>query len=184
MTPCCLSYNIFLYVMHLNLKATDFSPKLFCFSIRTFSKIFPNCFSCSCLGKERQHNLSFDKQSTQPTKREKCWEVYQCQGSFKLWQKPQLFLLQGTYWKQKTSQSSLRLNNLRTVLSILQNPGFQTEYLHQLKDWVHLLVIIFFYFTDIGGNVINITIVITSEKCIGGKYNKSLLLEKFKKLVS
>ena len=74
--------------------------------------------------------------------------------------------------------------NLRRVLSILQNPGFQTEYLHQLKDWVHLLVIIFSYFTDIGGNVINITIVITSEKCIDGKYKKSLLLEKFKKLVS
>ena len=43
---------------------------------------------------------------------------------------------------------------------------------------------IFSYFTDIGGKVINITIVITSEKCIDGKYNQSLLLEKLKELVS
>nr|XP_058961494.1 fibroblast growth factor receptor 3-like [Pocillopora verrucosa] len=35
----------------------------------------------------------------------------------------------------------------------------------------------------IGGNVINITIVITSETCIDGKYNQSLLLEKFKELL-
>ena len=42
----------------------------------------------------------------------------------------------------------------------------------------------FSYFTDIGGNVINITIVITSETCIDGKYNQSLLLEKLKKPVS
>ncbi|XP_066024439.1 fibroblast growth factor receptor 2-like isoform X2 [Pocillopora verrucosa] len=36
----------------------------------------------------------------------------------------------------------------------------------------------------IGGNVINITIVITSEICIDGKYNhQSLLLEKFKELL-
>ncbi|XP_066024530.1 fibroblast growth factor receptor 1-A-like isoform X2 [Pocillopora verrucosa] len=33
----------------------------------------------------------------------------------------------------------------------------------------------------IGGNVINITIVITSEPCIDGKYNQSLFLEKLKK---
>ena len=45
-------------------------------------------------------------------------------------------------------------------------------------------MIIFSYFTDIGGNVINITIVITSETCIDGKYNQSLLLEKLKKPVS
>ena len=43
---------------------------------------------------------------------------------------------------------------------------------------------IFTFFTDIGGNVINITIVITSEICIDGKYNQSLLLEKFKELVT
>ncbi|RMX40395.1 hypothetical protein pdam_00023999, partial [Pocillopora damicornis] len=35
----------------------------------------------------------------------------------------------------------------------------------------------------IGGIVINITIVITSETCIDGKYNQSLLLEKFKELL-
>ncbi|XP_066024991.1 uncharacterized protein [Pocillopora verrucosa] len=35
----------------------------------------------------------------------------------------------------------------------------------------------------IGGNVINITIVITSERCIDGKYNQPLLLEKFKELL-
>ncbi|XP_066024436.1 fibroblast growth factor receptor 2-like isoform X3 [Pocillopora verrucosa] len=35
----------------------------------------------------------------------------------------------------------------------------------------------------IGGNVINITIVITSETCIDGKYHQSLLLEKFKELL-
>ena len=40
------------------------------------------------------------------------------------------------------------------------------------------------YFTDIGGNVINITIVITSETCIDEKYNHFLLLEKLKKSVS
>ena len=45
-------------------------------------------------------------------------------------------------------------------------------------------MIIFSYFTDIGGNVINITIVITSETCIDGKYNQSFLLEKFIELVS
>ena len=43
---------------------------------------------------------------------------------------------------------------------------------------------IFSNFTDIGGIVINITIVITSETCIDGKYNQSLLLEKFKELVT
>ena len=43
---------------------------------------------------------------------------------------------------------------------------------------------IFSFFTDIGGIVINITIVITSETCIDGKYNQSLLLEKFKELVT
>ena len=43
---------------------------------------------------------------------------------------------------------------------------------------------IFSYFTDIGGIVINITIVITSETCIDGKYNPSFLLEKFKELVT
>ena len=32
--------------------------------------------------------------------------------------------------------------------------------------------------------MINITIVITSETCIDGKYNQSLLLEKLKKPVS
>ena len=36
-----------------------------------------------------------------------------------------------------------RLNNLRMVWEFLQNPGFQTEYLYQLKDWVLLLVMIF-----------------------------------------
>ncbi|XP_066024448.1 fibroblast growth factor receptor 1-A [Pocillopora verrucosa] len=35
----------------------------------------------------------------------------------------------------------------------------------------------------IGGNVINITIVITSETCIDGKYKPSFLLEKFKELL-
>ncbi|CAH3158929.1 unnamed protein product, partial [Pocillopora meandrina] len=35
----------------------------------------------------------------------------------------------------------------------------------------------------IGGNVINITIVITSETCIDGKYNQPFLLEKFKELL-
>ena len=34
------------------------------------------------------------------------------------------------------------------------------------------------HFTDIAGNVINITIVITSENCTDEKYNKSLLLRK------
>ena len=75
------------------------------------------------------------------------------------------------------------LNNLRMVLEFLQNPGFQMEYLYQLKDWVHLLVMIFSNFIDIGGNMINITIVITSETCVNGKYNH-LLLEKLKELVS
>ena len=46
------------------------------------------------------------------------------------------------------------------------------------------MVIIFSHFIDIGGNVINITIVIMSETCIDGKYNQSLLLEKFKELVT
>ena len=55
------------------------------------------------------------------------------------------------------------------------------EYLYQLKDWVHLF---FSNFTDIGGNMINITIVITSETCVDGKYNHFLLLEKLKELVS
>ena len=32
--------------------------------------------------------------------------------------------------------------------------------------------------------MINITIVITSETCVDGKYNQSLLLEKLKKPVS
>ena len=58
------------------------------------------------------------------------------------------------------------------------------EYLYQLKDWVHLLVMIFSNFTDIGGNMINITIVFTSETCVDGKYNHFLLLEKLKELVS
>ena len=43
---------------------------------------------------------------------------------------------------------------------------------------------IFSYFTDIGGIAINITMVITSETCIDGKYNQSFLLEKFIELVS
>ena len=43
---------------------------------------------------------------------------------------------------------------------------------------------IFSYFADIGGIVINISIVITSETCIDGEYNQSLLLEKFKELVT
>ena len=38
--------------------------------------------------------------------------------------------------------------------------------------------------SDIGGNVINITIVITSETCVDGKYNQSFLLEKLKEPVS
>ena len=70
------------------------------------------------------------------------------------------------------------------VLNFLQNPGFQTEYLYQTKDLVNIFVTIFLHFTDIGGNVINITIVITSEPCIDGKYNQSLFLEKLKKPVS
>ena len=32
--------------------------------------------------------------------------------------------------------------------------------------------------------MINITIVITSETCIDGKYNQPLLLEKFKEVVT
>ena len=43
---------------------------------------------------------------------------------------------------------------------------------------------IFSYFTDIGGNVINITMVITSATCIDGEYKPSFLLEKFKELVT
>ena len=37
---------------------------------------------------------------------------------------------------------------------------------------------------DIGGNVINITIVITSEGCTDGKYNQSSSLMKLKELVN
>ena len=37
---------------------------------------------------------------------------------------------------------------------------------------------------DIGGNVINITIVITNESCTDGKYNQSSLLMKLKELVN
>lgn len=37
---------------------------------------------------------------------------------------------------------------------------------------------------DIGGNVINITIVITSESCTDGKYNQSSSLMKLKELVN
>ena len=42
----------------------------------------------------------------------------------------------------------------------------------------------FSHFTDIAGNVINITIVITSENCTDKKYNKSLLLRKLEKEVT
>ena len=44
-------------------------------------------------------------------------------------------------------------------------------------------MILISYFSYIGGNVINITIAITSEACIDGKYNQSLLLEKLRKPV-
>ena len=98
--------------------ATYFSPTLFCFSVQIFSKFLLDCFSGSCL--EKKDNLSFDKQSTQSTN-EKWWESDHHPGSYKLWQKPQLFLLQAAYWKQQTSQSSLRLNNLRMVLKYLPN---------------------------------------------------------------
>ena len=37
---------------------------------------------------------------------------------------------------------------------------------------------------DIGGNVINITIVINSESCTDGKYDQSSLLLKLKELVN
>ena len=39
------------------------------------------------------------------------------------------------------------------------------------------------HFTDIAGNVINITIVITSENCTDKKINKSLLLRKLEEEV-
>ena len=84
-------------------------------------KIFARLFLWFMLReKGQQHNLSFDKQSTQSTN-EKWWESDHHLGSYKLWQKPQLFLLQAAYWKQQTSQSSLRLNNLRMVLKYLPN---------------------------------------------------------------
>ena len=54
------------------------------------------------------------------------WEVDRCLESSKKWQNPQLFLLQVTYWKRQTSQSSLRLNDLRTVPKFSKNHGFQT----------------------------------------------------------
>ena len=41
-----------------------------------------------------------------------------------------------------------------------------------------------FHFTDIAGNVINITIVITSENCTDEKYNKSSLLRKLEEEVT
>ena len=39
-------------------------------------------------------------------------------------------------------------------------------------------------FTDIAGNVINITIVVTSGNCTDGKYNKSLFLRKLEEEVT
>ena len=40
------------------------------------------------------------------------------------------------------------------------------------------------HFTDIAGNVINITIAITSESCTDEKYNKSSLLRKLEEEVA
>ena len=61
--------------------------------------------------------------------------------------------------------------------------SFNWQAIKQAETPVNFLVMIFSYFTDIGGIVINITIVITSETCIDGKYNQSFLLEKFKEVL-
>ena len=131
-----LPLYIFLNAMHLNLNAkgqfwliwaTDFSPTLLCFSIRTFQ----NFSQTVCLVHAQKKrtttqfviwqaiNIKFGNEKNDE-------KEYQFPGSHKLWQKPQ-----ATYWKQWTSQSSLRLNNLKTVLKLLQDPAFQMEYLYQ-----------------------------------------------------
>ena len=73
-------------------------------------------------------------------------------------------------------------------LEVFTKPWFQTEYLavstKRLSKSFSNDFLFLSYFTDIGGNVINITIVITSETCIDGKYKPSFLLEKLKEPVS
>ena len=70
------------------------------------------------------------------------WEVDRCLESSKKWQNPQLFLLQATYWKLQTSQSSLRLSDLRTVPKFSKKPWFSDIVPVLMKDWVNLFVMI------------------------------------------
>ena len=70
------------------------------------------------------------------------WEVDRCLESSKKWQNPQLFLLQATYWKRQTSQSSLRLSDLRTVPKFSKKPWFSDIVPVLMKDWVNLFVMI------------------------------------------
>ena len=138
MTPCCLSIFcsmqcIWIWKQKISLIwATDFSPTLFCFSIKTFSKFWPDCFSCSCLEKKGRLTTQFVIwQAISTIHQWEMWrEVDQCPGSCKLWQKSRLSLLQATHWKQWMYQLSLRLKNPREVPKVKKkkNPGFQTEY--------------------------------------------------------
>ena len=87
--------------------ATDFPPTLFCFGRRTFSKFLPDCCSHSCLEKKDNNKICHLKTINTIHQWEIWWEVDQYPGSCKLWQKPLLFLLQATYWKQQMSQLSM-----------------------------------------------------------------------------
>ena len=106
--------------------ATDFNPALLCFSIKTFSTFVPDCFACYHAHKRTTAQfVIWDAINIFPWW-EIWWEVDWCLELCKQWQNPQLFLLQATYWKRQTSQSSLRLNDLRTIPKFSKNHGFQT----------------------------------------------------------
>ena len=109
-----LPLYIFLNAMNLNLKAKghfDIRNWLFpCIVLLQYKKIFKilaRLFLLFMCRKKRTTQFFIWKVINTIYQWEIWWEVDECPSSCKLWQKPQLFLLQATYWKKWTSQLSL-----------------------------------------------------------------------------
>ena len=143
-----LPFYIFLNAMHLNLKAEgrfDMSnwllPWIVLLQHKNIFKILARLFLLFMLRKKGMTTQFVIWQGINTIHQwEKWWEVYQYPGSCKLQclaersylLKAMLVTSHLLKAMNKTSfQSSLRLHNLRMVLKLLQNHGFQTEYLYQ-----------------------------------------------------
>ena len=79
--------------------------------------------------KGQQQNLSFKKQSTQSTYEKYDEKLTSTQDLVSYGRNPSCSCYISHLLKARDISIVFGLNNFRTVLKLLQNPGFQTEYL-------------------------------------------------------